>query len=172
MRTVRSLPAAVAVAILLGACGGGGGTTGPNGAGPASLAPSATSAPSSTGSTGSTTTATVAASGSSTEAPAEIPEDALDLRGQESVTVVIEDNVFVQRAIVVSPRTKVTWVNKGRNPHNVTPSEEGSFEPLATAVFDDGGSGSRTFDAGTFAYYCSIHGTPNRGQRGVIYVVP
>ncbi len=163
MRTVRILLPVVLAVTLLGACGGGA----------RDEAAASTTVPPSSSSTGSTTTVgSVPTSELADSGTVEIPDDAVDMTGRELVTVVIEDNVFIERSIVVSAGTEVMWVNKGRNPHNVTPSEEGSFEPLATAVFNGGGSGSRVFDTGTFAYYCSIHGSPNRGQRGTVYVVP
>ncbi len=163
MRTVRILLVVPILLVLLGACSG----RGPDGA-PVAERPLAPDQTTTSGSVPPATEPPVA----TTAVPIEIPDDAIDLTGQARVTVVIEDNVFVQRSIVVTAGTEVEWVNKGRNPHNVTPAEDGAFEPLATAVFNDGGSGSRTFDTGTFAYYCSIHGSPNRGQRGTVYVVP
>ncbi len=101
-----------------------------------------------------------------------IPDDAVDMTGQSEVTVIISDNKYVERTIVVTSGTKVTWVNEGLNRHNVFPSEKGQFEALLTETFDDGGSASLTFDVGAYPYYCSIHGTANRGQRGTVLVVP
>ena len=104
--------------------------------------------------------------------PMEIPDDAVDLTGQAEVTVAITDNAYTERIIVVSAGTRVTWVNEGRNDHNVKPSEEGAFAELPTETFRDGGSGWIDFaEPGDFPYYCSIHGTPRRGQTGQVIVV-
>ena len=54
----------------------------------------------------------------------EIPDNAVDYTGQTEVVISIEDNVFHDRVITVSAGTKVTWVNNGRNRHNVMPSLE------------------------------------------------
>ena len=98
-------------------------------------------------------------------------EDAVDLTGQAEVTVIVGDNKYTERTILVSPGTDVIWVNEGLNRHNVLASVPGSFEDVETEELDDGGSATRTFDAaGEFAYYCSIHGTVDAGQRGWVYV--
>ena len=56
----------------------------------------------------------------------EIPDNAVDYTGQAEVVISIEDNVFHDRVITVSAGTNITWVNNGRNRHNVMPSlEEG-----------------------------------------------
>lgn len=101
------------------------------------------------------------------------PDDAVDLTGQSEVTVVVGDNKYTERIVLVSPGTDVTWVKEGLNRHNVIPSVPDSFMAVETADLDDGGSAARTFDtAGEYAYYCSIHGTIDAGQRGWVYVAP
>lgn len=62
----------------------------------------------------------------------------------------------------VAKGTKVTWTNKDTTKHTVTsgarPAKDGKFDGQleAAAVF------SFTFaDAGTYAYYCSIHSSMN-----------
>jgi len=112
-------------------------------------------------------------SASSGEVP-EIPENAVDLTGQVQVDITIGDNNFEPQVVLVSPETEITWTNTGRNSHNVISSaDEPAFEQIDTEVLGVGGSGSRSFDTvGAFPYYCSIHGSPNRGQRGSIVVMP
>lgn len=101
------------------------------------------------------------------------PDDAVDLTGQSEVTVVVGDNSYTERIVVVSPGTEVTWVNEGMNRHNVIPSAPESFPAVETEELDDGGSATRAFDdVREFAYFCSIHGSVDRGQRGWLYVVP
>jgi plastocyanin len=103
--------------------------------------------------------------------PGTPPDDAVDLTGETEVTVAVGDNKYTERTIVVSPGTDVTWVNEGLNRHNVIASVPDSFEDVETEELDDGGSATRTFEtAGEFAYYCSIHGTVDAGQRGWVYV--
>lgn len=107
------------------------------------------------------------------EVPSEIPDDAVDMTGRSSVVVRVTDNRFTERVIVVSAGTRVTWVNEGLNSHNVRPTIENSFTAIATEALDNGGSGSVFFrGAGDFPYYCSIHGSPTRGQNGRVIVVP
>ena len=62
----------------------------------------------------------------------------------------------------VAKGTKVTWTNKDSTKHTVTsgtePNKDGKFD----GQVDAGGTFSFTFaDAGTFAYYCSIHSSMN-----------
>ena len=106
----------------------------------------------------------------------EIPDNAIDYTGQTEVVISIEDNVFHDRVITVSAGTKVTWVNNGRNRHNVMPSlEEGEsrwFLGLNEDLFDEAGSASLRFEQdGYFPYFCTFHGTATRGQTGQIFVI-
>lgn len=107
-------------------------------------------------------------------AAVEIPDDALDLTGWETVDIDIQDNAFTQRVVVISEGTTVTWTNQGRNEHNVRPAVDGAFEPIATALLATKGTqASLSFPAaGDFPYFCSVHGTASRGQTGRIIVVP
>jgi plastocyanin len=105
-----------------------------------------------------------------------VPDGAVDLTGSAQVTVVVTDNAFTDRIILVSPGTEVAWVNEGRNDHNVRPAAEGPgpgwFAEVDVGALADGGSGSVTFDGvGDFPYFCSFHGTARRGQRGRVMVV-
>ncbi|MEM9468220.1 MAG: plastocyanin/azurin family copper-binding protein [Actinomycetota bacterium] len=104
----------------------------------------------------------------------EIPENALDLTGFDTIDIDIQDNAFVQRVVVVSAGTEIVWTNQGRNEHNVRPSIDGAFEPISTlALAEKGQSASLTFDApGDFPYFCSLHGTATNGQTGRVIVVP
>ena len=83
---------------------------------------------------------------------------------QDVVTVHIRDNTFAPANLNVPEGTTVRWVNDGRNTHNVTPST-GSAR-CGSGNLKPGKSYVRTFeDAGTFAYYCTLHGTPTSGQH-------
>ncbi len=82
------------------------------------------------------------------------------------------DNSFDPQAAQVAVGTEVTWTNGGRNEHNVIPSDDEEAEwRIDTEEFQPGDSGSFTFtEAGTYRYYCSIHGTADTGMTGVLVV--
>lgn len=88
-----------------------------------------------------------------------------------TATVDARDNDFVPQFIEVKKGTKVTFDNSGQNRHNVLAADSGSFEDIQVDQFDPGMSASRTFDkAGTYGYFCSLHGTKNKGMYGAIKV--
>lgn len=90
-------------------------------------------------------------------------------QGKKSVTVDAVDNNFVAPYITVSTGTTVTFINEGRNKHNVL--WVGDTFP-ASALLDPSESVKETFDdAGDYAYYCSLHGTATSGMTGGIRVV-
>ena len=72
-----------------------------------------------------------------------------------------------------SPRTvtvgsTVTWVNNDGINHTVTSSTMGLFD---SGILTPSQTFSQIFNsAGTFGYYCQLHGTPNSGMRGTIIV--
>jgi plastocyanin len=81
-----------------------------------------------------------------------------------------EDKVFSPRALTSSVAGSVHWFG--------TPggSEEHSVHQ-GLGLFDSGEPQTgldftRTFSAGTFAYYCEKHGTPTSGMRGTVTVSP
>ena len=95
-----------------------------------------------------------------------------DLTGQPRVTVEAVDNNMVPQFVEVSKGTVITFVNEGRNVHNLLPVEPGSFPPVETGSFDSGASVDLTFDeVGEFGYYCSLHGTATKGMFGSVKVV-
>jgi len=109
------------------------------------------------------------------DALADLPEVAAseyeDMTGQDTVTIDTRDNTFGPQYVTVSPGTEVVWANRGRNPHNVVPVEEGSFDEIPTDELSPGSEVSVTFDdAGEFPYYCSLHATPTAGMTGRIRV--
>ncbi len=98
--------------------------------------------------------------------------DIIDETGEKAVTVDAVDNNFKPEYIEVTKGTKVKFVNKGGNKHNVSPVAEGEFKPIDTDEFDPGEDGTITFDeAGDFPYYCTLHGTKTKGMIGGIKVV-
>jgi plastocyanin len=91
-----------------------------------------------------------------------------------TVEVSARDNEFVDQTITVKQGSKVTWTNDGRNDHNIVADGKTPFH-ADTADFHPGATYSYTFDLtapGTYRYYCSIHGTADKGMTGTIQVVP
>jgi plastocyanin len=87
------------------------------------------------------------------------------------VEVIALDNSFQAATIEVAAGTTVRWENRGRNDHDVR-SVDGSWG-VATEDFPPGAVYSFAFaDSGTFAYYCSIHGTKDAGMVGEVVVTP
>jgi plastocyanin len=97
--------------------------------------------------------------------------DVVDLTGKAEVTIDVPDNSFKPKAFKVSPSTKVTFRSTGANAHNVTPNDDGAWDPL---ILKAGDSKSLTAPAkaATYRFYCTIHGTKTSGQRGAVVVVP
>jgi plastocyanin len=82
-------------------------------------------------------------------------------------SVEVGDNFFKPDALEVPVGTRVTWTNKGRILHNVRPVK-GKW---GTKSLTKGKKYSYTFKKpGEYRYYCSFHGSPSSGQRGVIVV--
>ena len=90
-----------------------------------------------------------AAPASTAAAPAAAAAAAVDVSGFK----------FAPATLEVAKGTKVTWTNKDTTKHTVTSGKDGTKDskfdgPLAEAP----GTFSFTFaDAGTYAYFCSIH---------------
>lgn len=86
--------------------------------------------------------------------------------------VVIEmfDFEFVPIRASIPAGTTVRFVNVGNDPHSAT-ADNDLFD---SALVDPAGDYSYTFDeAGTYAYYCLLHGLPGgQGMAGTITVEP
>ena len=106
--------------------------------------------------------------------PPTVPADAVDRTGEAVVEIAVGDNNYEPQILVVSPDAEVVWTNEGRNRHNViSANDEPAFEQIDTEQLDEGGSASRVFASpGEYPYYCSIHGSATRGQRGAVLVLP
>ena len=79
--------------------------------------------------------------------------------------------MFKADTITVTAGAKVTWTNAGRNDHNIKPVDTGQFG-VDTGSFKPGSTYTATFSTpGTYHYYCSIHGTKERGMIGTVEVV-
>lgn len=81
--------------------------------------------------------------------------------------VSVQDNSFNPFNATLAAGGTVTWTWTGSNPHNIT-WVSGGFSNAATRT---SGTHQVTFPAaGTFTYYCDIHGTPTTGMRGTVTV--
>jgi plastocyanin len=86
-------------------------------------------------------------------------------RAAASASVSIGDNFFSPASVSISVGDTVTWANNGQAQHSAT-ANNGSFD---TGVFGPGSSRSQTFNrAGTFSYYCTVHG---QSQSGTVRVL-
>ncbi len=95
-----------------------------------------------------------------------------DKTGTDTLVVDAKDNTFSPQYVTVTAGTKVTFDNRGRNPHNVIAVEKGAFKTVEVPDFQPGDTADRTFDKpGDYAYYCSLHGTTTAGMIGGIRVV-
>lgn len=113
----------------------------------------------------------VTACGSSGAAEGPTSDDTLAAVQSGKVTVEALDNNFVPQTITVTTGTEVTFVNDGRNQHNVLKVENTPFE-VETASFEPGETYTWTAtEPGTYRYYCSIHGTATAGMTGTVQVV-
>ena len=89
----------------------------------------------------------------------------------------IADNEFQPPEIIIQRGDTVVWIHRGARPHGVR-ANDGSFESSPGCSFQNGGacmrSGdryTRTFDqAGTFAYFCPVHGSAGVGMAGQVTV--
>lgn len=99
--------------------------------------------------------------------------------GAATSAVSVEDNTFNAETITVTAGDTVTWTDNGNNPHTVTADDASQFDSGPSCTFSNPGSClakgqtfSHTFTtAGTFPYYCRIHGAPGgAGMHGVIVV--
>lgn len=87
------------------------------------------------------------------------------------VSVRVLDNTFRPERMDVAAGTTIEWTNGGRNDHDIVPVDtEGGWgvEPDAFAPQDV--YRHRFTEPGTYAYYCSLHGTETAGMVGTIVV--
>lgn len=85
----------------------------------------------------------------------------MDLRGQESVTILMQDYNFDKPKVLISPNTKVIWRNVGHATHFVnteTHPEHTYFPEQNSLEIKVGETFSTTFDrSGQYNYHCSAH---------------
>jgi len=117
----------------------------------------------------------------STLAPADVEESVVVVEPEPPATFeangdVVEvrslDNSFIQPDIEIVAGTEVTWINGGRNDHNVLPVDDSLTWGVDRDTFVPGTRYSHVFDTpGVYPYYCSIHGTQDVGMVGSVVVV-
>lgn len=87
----------------------------------------------------------------------------------KTVEVIALDNTFRPDTIEIVVGSTVRWENRARNDHNVLAVDDSWG--ASTGDFLPGDVYSFVFlESGTFAYYCSIHGTTEAGMVGQVVV--
>jgi plastocyanin len=95
-----------------------------------------------------------------------------DLRGKPAVTIDAVDNRFTPEDVTVSAGTEITFETNGHNDHDVFAVGD-TFRRVEAHDLEPGEDATRRFaEPGDYPYYCSLHGTPTKGMRGTIRVVP
>jgi plastocyanin len=89
-----------------------------------------------------------------------------------TVAISARDNSFVADKVTVTVGSKLVWRNDGRNEHNIVGVGDTPFH-VDTAAFGPKATYEYTAaQPGTYHYYCSIHGTSDKGMPGTVQVVP
>jgi plastocyanin len=123
--------------------------------------------------------ASCSSNGNKNAGPAEF-RTVVDLRAKATgtypeVAVAVKDNDFVQPAIRINPGTTVRWDNQGRSPHDILPADAtqdfGGKFGVDAGKFKPGAAYEFRFDTpGVYRYYCSLHGSKDKGMIGEIVV--
>lgn len=88
----------------------------------------------------------------------------IDATGKQEVQVSINDSIFEQTVLIVSPGTTVTWVNNGQMGHDISTAEGSEITGVSSSLLTSGESFSHTFtETGQFDYFCSPHPVQMRG---------
>jgi plastocyanin len=116
-----------------------------------------------------TPAATLVAALVSTLVPTPAPTAAPTLAAKpERVELAISDDAFAPTSLRVSVGATVAWSRSGTHPHTVT-ADDNAFD---SGILRAGQGFEHTFtQAGTFAYYCDVHGGPGGvGMSGTVTV--
>jgi plastocyanin len=117
---------------------------------------------------------TVAPTTAPTAAPTRLPTAAPAATAAAAqparVELAISDDAFTPKALSVAVGATVVWSRSGTHPHTVT-ADDSSFD---SGILRAGQGFEHTFSqAGTFAYYCDVHGGPGGvGMSGTVTVTP
>jgi plastocyanin len=82
----------------------------------------------------------------------------------------VVDNSFRPESIEVAAGTEIEWTNLGRSTHDVLPVEGDDWGVPSDAFEPEAVYRHRFTEPGTYAYYCSLHGTTTKGMVGSIVV--
>ena len=89
----------------------------------------------------------------------------------EAVEVLTLDNNFRPEELEIVAGTAVRWDNGGRNDHNIVPVDDTQDWGVDIADFATGDVYEHVFTTpGTYAYYCTLHGTADAGMVGTVVV--
>lgn len=104
-------------------------------------------------------------------APATAAEPQPVAQKADELTVPMANFVFNPQEVVIPVGATVVWVNQDGAPHTATADDGALFK---SELLAKGQSFKHTFDkAGTFAYYCELHGSAGgQDMAGTIKVVP
>jgi plastocyanin len=96
-----------------------------------------------------------------------------DANGPSANEIWAKNLAFDPAERTIHTSATVTWVNQDGVVHNIATSEVPTgAAPFGGQLDANGGTLSQTPTiAGTYKYYCTIHGTPTTGMRGVLTVV-
>jgi plastocyanin len=90
------------------------------------------------------------------------PQPDLAMTVSNTAAVDVMDNFFTPATVTITAGGTVTWTWRGGNPHSVT-NKTGSTETYDSGITPSG-SFSHTYPtAGTFNYYCKVHGVSMSG---------
>jgi len=83
-----------------------------------------------------------------------------------AATVQVDDDFFSPNAVLLSAGGTVTWNWVGINGHSVTPAGSPSFSPNAPVSPVNTTLAVVFAAAGTYNYYCTVHGIGSYGSTG------
>lgn len=87
-----------------------------------------------------------------------------------TTSLVMSGSAFSPSVDTVAVGATVTWTKQDGFAHTVT-SSPGAPAAFSSGSLANGATYSHLFAAaGTYPYYCAIHGTPTSGMRGTIVV--
>ncbi len=81
----------------------------------------------------------------------------------------IQNFQFSPQQVIITPGTKVTWVNQDSSPHTTTSDNVGAQETWDSGTLQQGQSFSKTFTRpGTYTYHCNTHPSMPHGTVQVL----
>ena len=97
----------------------------------------------------------------------------LEEKHGEIAALIVEPLLQGAGGMIVHPVEFLQKVRQLCNEHDVLPADAGEEWGVEKPAFDPGDTYGHVFTTpGTFAYYCSIHGTAKAGMIGTVVVLP